>query len=179
MLINFWTMTTVISGTNRSNSNSIKVARACCDILSQKGVDNQLFSLNELPVNFISENIYNNHSTEFTELVNKYFESTEKFVFIIPEYNGSYPGVLKIFIDSVDYLIFKGKRACLIGLASGHSGALRSLDHFTDVLHHLNVEVMSNKTKLSNIESLIDGETITDQVSIKRISEAIDQFIQF
>ena len=103
----------------------------------------------------------------------------EKIVFIIPEYNGSFPGVLKAFIDSLDHLSMAGKKACLIGLSSGHAGALRALDHFTAVLHHLKVEVYSDKPKLSGIDKLINENQINDEKTIKRLGDVLDGFMKF
>ena len=105
--------------------------------------------------------------------------SFKKFVFVIPEYNGSFPGVLKAFIDSLDFLKLSGKKAALIGLSSGHAGGLRALDHFTEILHHLKIEVYSDKPKLSGIEKLIDDTQLIDDKSIERLKKMLGNFIEF
>jgi len=172
-------MITVISGTNRQESNSLKVAKSCCNILLNKGMQVKLFSLMELPENFLINDMFGNPSSGFKKLVEEFIIPADKFVFVIPEYNGSFPGVLKAFIDAIDYLSLKGKKATLVGLASGHAGGLRPLDHFTAVLHHINIEVMSNKSKLSNIEKLTDAEIVNDKQTIEKLSNQLDQFVNF
>ncbi len=72
-----------------------------------------------------------------------------------------------------------GKKAGLIGVASGHAGALRPLDHFTHILHHLKMEVLSSKPKLSNVDSLITDNQLSDKVSLKKISEFIENINEF
>ena len=72
-----------------------------------------------------------------------------------------------------------GKKACLIGLSSGHAGALRALDHITCVLHHLKIEVYSNKPKLSGIDKLIDETEIVDVQTIKRLEVMLKGFMSF
>ena len=58
---------------------------------------------------------------------------------------------------------FNHKKAALVGVSSGHAGALRPLDQFTSVLHYLQVEVYSGKPKLSSIEALLDDDKLNDE----------------
>ena len=172
-------MIMVISGTNRQGSNSLKVAKSCYNILVDKGIQTKLFSLMDLPENFLVNHMYRDPSPAINKLVQEFIIPADKFVFVIPEYNGSFPGVLKAFIDAIDYLSLKGKKATLVGLASGHAGGLRPLDHFTAILHHINIEVMSNKAKLSNIEELTDSDLVNDKPTIEKLSNQFDQFIDY
>ena len=172
-------MISIISSTNRKKSNSVKVAKTCQNIFNKNGVESDILSLENLPEDFIFNNSYGNSTPDYLELTAKYMSEAQKIIFIIPEYNGSYPGVLKAFIDSLDHLSMAGKKSCLIGLSSGHSGALRALDHFTCVLHHLKIEVFSNKPKLSGIEKLIDETEIVDQQTIKRLESMLKEFMNF
>ncbi len=86
-------MITVISGTNRQGSNSLKVAKSCCNILVDKGIEVKLFSLIDLPENFLINHMYKEPSLAITKLVQEFIVPADKFVFVIAEYNGSYPGV--------------------------------------------------------------------------------------
>jgi chromate reductase, NAD(P)H dehydrogenase (quinone) len=172
-------MISIISSTNRKNSNSIKVAKTCQNIFNNNAIESDILSLENLPEDFIFNNSFGNSTPDYLELTTKYMSHSQKFIFIIPEYNGSYPGVLKAFIDSLDHLSMAGKKACLIGLSSGHAGALRALDHITCVLHHLKIEVYSNKPKLSGIDKLIDKTEIVDVQTIKRLEVMLKGFMSF
>ena len=172
-------MISIISSTNRINSNSLIVANKCHDIFTEKEIENKILSLESLPEDFIFNNSYGNRTPEYLDLTVKYMSVPKKIVFIIPEYNGSFPGVLKAFIDSLDHLSMGGKKACLIGLSSGHAGALRALDHFTAVLHHLKIEVYSDKPKLSGIDKLINENQLNDEKTIKRLGDVLDGFMKF
>src|SRR5688572_1002710 len=97
-------MFTIISSTNRPNSTSIKIARYYQNLLKTKGVESTVLDLSEIPQDFVFSALYDNLGknskfNEFTTTINK----SEKFVFIVPEYNGSYPGVLKAFIDGLEF----------------------------------------------------------------------------
>ena len=51
-------MITIISGTNRKNSNSLKVAKYYQKQLLESGVASQILPLTDLPINIISPEFY-------------------------------------------------------------------------------------------------------------------------
>ena len=87
-------MYTIISGTNRIGSHTEKVAAEYYRILKEKNIEAVVFSLKNLDVL--------HRIKEFLKIENEILFPTQKFIFIIPEYNGSYPGVLKAMIDTSD-----------------------------------------------------------------------------
>jgi NAD(P)H-dependent FMN reductase len=158
-------MISIISGTNRAGSNSLKVAKAYAQILDSEGTENQILDLNTMPHTFAFSELYGERSEAFASTVEKYITSVDKFVFVIPEYNGGFPGFLKLFIDAVPPTSFHNKLAGLVGLSSGHTGALRPVDQFTNVLNYLKVDVIALKPKLSGIETLLseEGELVDER----------------
>lgn len=173
-------MISVISGTNRPNSNSARIAVLYAKMLEAKGQEGKLLLLEHLPVDFAFTELYGERSEQFERLIDAHIRAASKFLFVIPEYNGGFPGVLKTFIDAVPPKHFRGKRAGLIGLSAGRTGGLLGMDHFTGILHYLGVEVMSNKPKLSSIDSLTDeGGNLIDEASLKRLGQHVDRLIAF
>ena len=172
-------MISIISSTNRLNSNSLKVALKCQELLSLKSLESIVLSLDQLPSDFIFNNSFGKNTEDYLDLTTKHMYDPEKFIFVIPEYNGSFPGIVKAFIDSLNPSNLNHKKACLIGVSSGHSGALRALDQFTTVLHHLKIEVYSNKPKLSGIENLISNNELTDLKTIERLNGMLEEFVDY
>ena len=84
-------MITIISGTNREGSNTLKLAEYFRRELSAKGYESDLLSLTNLPDNFISADLYGKRSAAFQSIQDK-ITQTSKFLFVIPEYNGGFPG---------------------------------------------------------------------------------------
>ena len=82
-------------------------------------------------------------------------------------------------MDTLNYQSLEGKKAGLIGVSSGHAGALRPLDHFTHILHHLKMEVLSSKPKLSHVDKLIKDKKLADAESLKKISALIERIETF
>jgi chromate reductase len=135
-------MVTIISSTNRPGSSTLKLAEYYKKQLAAKGLETGLLSLTQLPSNIVETDLYGKRSEAFTAIQN-IITATDKFLFIIPEYNGSYPGILKVFIDACSFPeSFYDKKAALVGLSSGKYGNIRGIDHFTGVCHYIHLNVM-------------------------------------
>ncbi|HEY8658327.1 MAG TPA: NAD(P)H-dependent oxidoreductase, partial [Hanamia sp.] len=142
-------MYTIISGTNRIGSHTEKVAKEYQRILSKKNIEAKIFTLLDLDVL--------HRSPEFLKIESEILIPTQKFIFIIPEYNGSYPGVLKTMIDNSDIKkVWYFKKALLTGVATGRAGNLRGMDHLADTLHYLKMNVHYNKLPISLIDKMLD-----------------------
>ncbi|MCD0488132.1 NAD(P)H-dependent oxidoreductase [Pedobacter sp. MC2016-14] len=173
-------MVTIISGTNRTGSNTLKVAKYYQKILSGKGVETNLFSLEDLPDNLIKNDLYGKRSEAF-QPIQDMVTQTSKFLFIIPEYNGSFPGVLKTFIDACNFPeSFYDKKACLVGLSSGKYGNIRGIDHFGGICSYLHLHVMPLRIHIPNIRKEINDEgDFFSEDTLKFSHEQMDKFISF
>ena len=173
-------MITIISSTNRPGSSTLKLAKYFHKRFLEKGVEPELFSLSQLPSNLIETDLYGQRSKEF-EPIQQIITRTEKFFFVIPEYNGSFPGVLKVFIDACSFPeSFYEKKAALVGLSSGKYGNIRGIDHFTGVCHYLHLHVMPLKIHIPSINKELDAHGNLFQPDTLRYSEEqIDKFIKF
>jgi len=164
---------TIISGTNRFGSNTLKVARYYEKLLQEKGIKPYLLTLEGWK--------YLDKTDEFEQLEREVLIPTHKFIFISPEYNGSIPGVLKVMLDISDYKkVWWGKKALLTGIASGRAGNLRGLEHLTGILHFLKVVVHPDKLPISSIDTIMNGEgIIKDSNVLESIEEQVEEYIQF
>lgn len=166
-------MYTIISATNRQGSHTEKVAREYQKILQQKGIEAPIFSLQHL--NVLETN------ADLSKAENEYLIPAQKFIFIIPEYNGTFPGVLKAMIDISDIKkVWWGKKALLTGVSTGRAGNLRGMDHISDVLNHLKITVHYNKLPISVIDKMMDENgIITNKASLQVIDQQLEEFIKF
>ena len=174
-------MITLISGTNRPESNSIAIVNMYATLLQKHGVPYQILDLAELPADFIVSALYDNtgKNVQFNKLAGMIADS-DKFVFVVPEYNSSYPGVLKAFIDGLAYPnTFKNKKGALIGLSSGMQGSGLALSHLSDVLNYLGMHVMAMRLKLAHIEKNFDGTQLTNELYQELLEQHVEQFLKF
>jgi len=173
-------MITVISSTNRPGSNTLKVAKYYQKLLLQKGQEANVLSLSELPGSLMVTDLYGKRSEAF-KLILDVINQSDKFLFVIPEYNGSYPGILKLFVDACDFPeSFYEKKAALAGISSGKYGNIRGVDHFTGVCHYFSLHVLPLKLHIANIKTELDetGDLFKED-TLKFVNEQIDKFIAF
>ncbi len=173
-------MLTIIAGTNRAGSSTLKLARYYQKKLVEKGVETEVFSLEDLPDNFLKTDLYGKRSEAFKPVL-KLINVSEKFIFIIPEYNGSFPGTLKVFVDACDFPeSFYDKKAALVGISSGKYGNIRGVDHFTGVCNYFNMHVFALKLHIPFIRKELDLDgNLTEADTIKFTDEQMDRFIKF
>jgi chromate reductase, NAD(P)H dehydrogenase (quinone) len=166
-------MVTIISGTNRKDNNTKKVAQAYQKLLAQKNIESKVLALDE-------HNVYERDEA-FVKMESEYLKNAEKIIFVLPEYNGSFPGVLKMMIDNSDVkTAWPNKKALLVGVASGRAGNLRGLEHLTGSLMHLKMIVHPNRLPISSIHKLLaDDGTINDESTTKTIQAQLEEFIHF
>jgi chromate reductase, NAD(P)H dehydrogenase (quinone) len=166
-------MYTIISGTNRPGSKTLKIAMLYRSLLLQRGVEAGLLSLEGLDVLL--------RNPDYIDIEKKMLIPVPKFIFISPEYNGSIPGVLKCLFDISDIEnAWWGKKALLTGVSSGRAGNLRGMEHLTGILHYMRMSVHHNKLPISVVHTLLDetGE-ITDSGTLRAINVQLDEFVEF
>lgn len=174
-------MITIVVGTNRKDSVTQQVALQYADILKGKGVESTIFNLQDLPHDFIKSALYENVEK------NKQFNQTrtqinqaQKFVFVIPEYNGSFPGVLKAFIDGLDRAsALADKKCALIGISAGDQGAGLALSHFADILNYCGTNVLAYRLRIPMIGNIMTDNKISNQDYIARIHKQAQKLIDF
>lgn len=163
----------IISGTNRADSNTIKVAQQYQYLLNENNISSKLLSLEGL--NVLEKN------PAFLKVENEVLAPAQKFIFIVPEYNGSFPGVLKAMFDISDVKkTWGGKKALLTGVSTGRAGNLRGMEHLTGILHFMRVVVHPNKLPISIIDKLFNGSNmISDRPTLAAIKIQLEEFIVF
>jgi NAD(P)H-dependent FMN reductase len=166
-------MITIISGTNRKGNRTGSIVAYYREALREMAEDPKLL---------LPEGIdLNRRTPELERVENEILKPSEKFIFILPEYNGSFPGAIKTLIDLCRVPeCFFGKKALLTGLADGRAGNLRGMEHFTGILNHMGVVVHPNRLPISLMRSLINdkGELI-DEDTRSVIDKQLKEFLAF
>jgi chromate reductase, NAD(P)H dehydrogenase (quinone) len=180
-------MIVIISSTDRKDGLTHTLANHYFQEISKKTDEEVvIFSLENLPIDLYGSGMYNKDtlSDAFQKIENNLLIPAKKFLFVIPEYNGSFPGILKLFIDAASIrskmAIFKGKKAALVGLSTGRAGNIRGLEHFTSIMMFMGVSVLPNLLPISLFNKLLnDKKAIQDEGTLKVIDGQIDTFLRF
>ena len=170
----------IISGTNRENSYTEKVARHYESRLKAMGCETQLMSLDKLQGCLEINAIYDKtKSNDFNEIVNKYVAEVNAFVFIVPEYNGSFPGIVKLFLDAVPPVYWTDKKVCITGISSGRAGNLRGMEHLTGIFSYLKLHVYHNRLPISSVDKIfVNGNSVPEETT-KVIDKQLEGFLKF
>ena len=94
-------MITVIIATNRKDSASGRVGREIEQRALASGKTIQVWDFNDLPANIAFGETYGNRSDAFQQAIDQFIAPIQQLVFVVPEYNGSFPGILKLVIDAI------------------------------------------------------------------------------
>jgi NAD(P)H-dependent FMN reductase len=167
-------MITVISGTSRVDSNTLRVASLYQRFLQKDGNEEvRLLSL-------LDRNVWE-RGEDLKSIEKEYLIPTERFVFVLPEYNGSFPGILKTMLDNTDIKsCWWGKKAMLTGLADGRAGNFRGLEHMSGILQYLRMHVYWDKLPISRINEELDADGEFLRAATKAQVEAqINGFLHF
>lgn len=171
----------IIVGTNRTGALSLEMANYYKGKLEEEGKETVMMSLLELPENFAFSALYHNRGKNeaYNEFQSK-LDSVSKLFIFVPEYNGSFPGVLKTFIDGLRYPdSLQDKKIGLVGLSNGVQGNAIGLSHLDDILSYMGANVLGLRVKLGEIHKHFDGEGISNLTYQSFVNEQIAKLIAF
>ena len=173
-------MITIISGTNRKFSKTLIVAKAYRDILADLGIEAQVFSMEELPADISKTYLSDPKEDNFNQLIEKYIRSTDRFIAVVPEYQGTFPGIFKLLLDGIPPRDLAGKKIAMVGVSSGRAGNLRGMDHLTSACHYLEMHVYPFKLPISRIRELVNAEfKLTDEGTLDAMKKQAQGFLKY
>jgi chromate reductase len=165
-------MYTIIAATNRVGSNTLKVAKEYQRLFADLGVDANLYSMEQFTSLHRDE--------QFNDIERDLLIPTQKFVFIMPEYNGSFPGIFKLMMDISDITkCWYHKKVMLVGVANGRAGNLRGIDNMTNMCHYMKMNVFHQKLPISSVSNELVDDRLVNENTIKAVQSQIESFINY
>jgi NAD(P)H-dependent FMN reductase len=157
----------VFAGSTREDSLNRKLARATADALKRTEVEVTFAELRDYPMPLYDGDI---EATEgipprakaFKELL----RSHDAFVIASPEYNGSFPALVKNVIDwasrpepgEKSLAVFRGKTAALVSTSPGPGGGQRGLRHLRELLEMIGVTVIASQVTVPRAGEAFDAD---------------------
>ena len=109
------------------------------------------------------------------------FLASDGAVFVVPEYNGSYPGIVKLFIDMLPYPQGFDRRPCaFVGLSAGQFQALRAVEHLQGVAGYRNAFIYPNRVFIGDSykQFTVEGRLVDAKLE-ERLRAQATGFVQF
>lgn len=140
----------VFAGSIRTDSLNRRLARAAAEELRRRGVEVTFADLKDYPMPMYDGDLETTSGVpERARAFRKLIEDHDVMVIASPEYNGSFPALLKNVIDWVSRArsgerpaaAFRGKTAALLATSPGPGGGRRGLRHLRELLENVGVHV--------------------------------------
>lgn len=169
----------VVCGTNRTGALSRLLATEVAETYRNLDATVDLLDMAELPASILTGSAYKEPTAEVTAIVGRFLKA-DGAIFVVPEYNGSYPGVLKLFADMLPYPEGFDSRPCaFIGLAAGQFKGLRAVEHFQGVAGYRNAHMFPRRLFIGDsYTQFVDGK-LSDDALTTRLTEQAAGFVDF
>jgi NAD(P)H-dependent FMN reductase len=138
----------------------------------REGITSELIDIGELslPINDAGEAV---KDPRFSTAM----ERADALVIVCPEYNHSFPGLLKHVLDSClkEYI---HKAAGIVGVSAGGFGGARAIEHFQPVLRELGLVSIFWDVNFGLVAKVFD-ETgrLLDQAYVRRTDKFLNELI--
>jgi NAD(P)H-dependent FMN reductase len=157
----------VFAGSIRTGSFNRKLARATAEALKRRDVEVTFADLRDYPMPLYDGD---QEASEGIPRIAKAFKellrSHDAFVIASPEYNGSFPALVKNVIDwasrpepgEKSLEVFRGKTAALVSASPGPGGGVRGLRHLRELLDMIGVNVIPTQVTVPRAGEAFDAE---------------------
>jgi NAD(P)H-dependent FMN reductase len=169
----------VIPGTNRAGSLSAKLAALVVADYQALSCTVDLLDV-ALEPEFLDPGAYKQPKPAITARVARFMKA-DGVVFIVPEYNGSYPGVLKLFIDMLPEREGFPHRPCaFIGHAAGRFHGLRAVEHLQAVAAYRNAHCYPGRVFIGDSFKQYGSDgALVDAELAKRVAQQASGFVRY
>ena len=170
----------IVSGTNRPGSNALKIAKPLEVHYAAGGTATRIFSLAEMPAAVFDGSAYAAKPAAFAPHQQLVLDAAGLHI-VTPEYNGSFPGVLKYWVDMLKFPeSFDRKPMAFTGESAGIWGAIRSIEQLQMIFGYRNAHVFPDRVFIPGINQKLDAEgRLTDATIDERLAKQAQGFAKF
>ena len=165
----------VILGTTRKGRMSLHAARLmAAEIAKREGLETELIDVATLPMPTNDDDGWEAiRATGFAEKMNR----ADALVLVSPEYNHSFPGLLKHVLDSClkEYI---HKAVGIVGVSAGVFGGTRGIQNLVPVMRELGLVNIFWDVNFSSVQDVFDeAGALRDQSFLRRIDKFLKELI--
>jgi NAD(P)H-dependent FMN reductase len=170
----------IISGTNRPHSNAFRVAGVLSGHYDRLGAAYEVFDLADLPKEIFTGDAYATKPLAMVALQQRVLDAIGLHI-VTPEYNGSFPGVLKYFIDMLKFPeSFEHKPVAFTGVAAGLWGGLRPVEQLAQIFSYRNAHLYPDRVFIPGINQKLDADgNLTDPAINDRLAKQAAGFAAY
>ena len=156
----------VLAGSARQDSIHRKVARQTVEALREAGVDATLAELRDFPMPIYDGDLEAGQGLPpAAKALKELARGHDGFAIASPEYNGSFPALLKNALDWISrpepgertLEVFRGKVAAILSGSPGPGGGKRGLRHLRELLEMMMVRVVPQELAIARSGGAFDA----------------------
>jgi len=168
----------IILGTNRKDRQSEYVADFLVgEIEVHEGINTKLIDVRDFhfPANDYGPNL--KEKAPFKSYADT-IQRADGIIIVAPEYNHSYPGVLKSLLD-VCYKEYEYKAVGLVGVSMGAWGGIRVIESLLPVVKALGLSTIKLDLQFPNVQDIFDADgKIIDAGAPERAQKFISSLVR-
>lgn len=170
----------ILSGTDRPDSSAMQVAEHILPKLKGYGAQADVISLRDFPTKDVAGGRYGDEIPSVKEL-NKRVLNCDGLIMIIPEYNGGFPGILKLFIDYLPFpKAFLKLPVAFIGEADGAFGALRPVEQMQMICNYRNAYLFPERVFIQRVNKQFSpSDGFENELTGKLLESMLKNFVAF
>ncbi len=157
----------IISGTNRPQSRTRKVAEFIQKLYLELGEETEIIDLADVGLEQLAAAApYGDAMPEKMRAAIEKINGADGLIVVCPEYNGSMPGALKYFIDHWSYpASFEFRPVAFVGIGM-RFGALRPVEHLQGVFGYRNAFIYPERVFIANAHTVFndEGRLVDEQI---------------
>ncbi|MFI5240642.1 MAG: NADPH-dependent FMN reductase [Candidatus Saccharimonadia bacterium] len=155
----------VILGSTRDGRVGLKVANWVIEQLTEiPNAEAELLDLKELNLPFLTDSVHPmmrgaSYPDSLVQAWSNKISEADAFLILTPEYNHSFPGVLKNAIDLL-YSEWSGKPVGFVGYSGVSSSAVRAVSQLIPVVMNLGMIPVPPSTQIGNLMKQAENERL-------------------
>ncbi|NEP46917.1 MAG: NAD(P)H-dependent oxidoreductase [Okeania sp. SIO2H7] len=164
----------VILGTVRQGRMSEAIAKFIVEQVEKyEGVETELIDIRELPIP-IDDAGPNAKIPGFSETVKR----ADGYIIVVPEYNHSYPGMLKHVLD-LNYKEYLHKAVGVCGVSAGAFGGIRAIDSLLTNFKAFGLAPTVADLNFSNVNDIVNesGKLNDEATYIRRFGRFMKELV--
>src|ERR1035437_2411913 len=156
----------VLAGSARLDSIHRKLARQTVEALRHAGMEATLADLRDFPIPIYDGDLEAGEGIPpAAKALKELARQHDGFAIASPEYNGSFPALLKNALDWISrpepgeqpLEVFRGKVAGILSASPGPGGGRRGLHHLRELLEMMSVTVIPEQLAIARSSAAFDG----------------------
>ncbi|MBC8464977.1 MAG: NAD(P)H-dependent oxidoreductase [Parcubacteria group bacterium] len=152
---------TIILSTARDNNFTSRIADIVRAHVAGKGFDVQFVDIKDF---LFGKTMTLADNPKEVALWAEIVAKSDGVIFVAPEYNHTYPGELKILLDSLTQE-YAGKPAGIVSVSAGDYAGVRMVDALKILLHTLGFRLANRSVNVGNVQTDINEGRITKHLN--------------